>query len=137
MDGEKVDVCDPSGLFKGHFSLNQEALGGLLRPMMREFVHETRFNERLSSIENAVQQLQVQIEQRADAGHVHDLSIEVQETKDALRSKADLRMMNELRDLFPEWQMPLRDWSVPLTRVECRRGVWKKRMRWATELAST
>eukprot|EP00929_Paragymnodinium_shiwhaense_P080875 TRINITY_DN42220_c0_g1_i1.p1 TRINITY_DN42220_c0_g1~~TRINITY_DN42220_c0_g1_i1.p1 ORF type:complete len:570 (-),score=145.27 TRINITY_DN42220_c0_g1_i1:109-1752(-) len=86
-----------NGLLNCHFSVNQPALYGLLRPMISDMVEEAQQSRRLKSMEDAVANFKLVLDQKADAASLAATTDAVRQHQQVLQQRADLRAFVDLQ----------------------------------------
>lgn len=80
--------ADPNDLVNCHFSVNQQALMSVIKPMMSELAQEWGYESRLSSIEKTQGILQKEVALKAEAAGIQGMKKELQEQRQLIQQKA-------------------------------------------------
>mmetsp|Transcript_31775 Transcript_31775/g.68373 ORF Transcript_31775/g.68373 Transcript_31775/m.68373 type:complete len:656 (+) Transcript_31775:50-2017(+) len=81
--------ADPNDLVNCHFSVNQQALISVIKPMMSELAQEWGYESRLSSLEKSQGMLQKEVALKAEAAGIQGMRKELQEHLQQLQQKAN------------------------------------------------
>ncbi|CAK9084250.1 Fucoxanthin-chlorophyll a-c binding protein F [Durusdinium trenchii] len=96
-------MADSSDLVNCHFSVNQQALMSVIKPMMSELAQEWGYESRLSTLEKTQVMLQKEVALKAEAAGIQSMRKEMQEQRQQLMQKASqsalATMQAQLRSL--------------------------------------
>lgn len=81
-------MADSSDLVNCHFSVNQQALMSVIKPMMSELAQEWGYESRLSTLEKTQVMLQKEVALKAEAAGIQSMRKEMQEQRQQLMQKA-------------------------------------------------
>lgn len=85
------------GLVNCRFSVNEDKLLSMVRPMLAEMLQEKKLEERLTVIEEGESNLRIAVEQKADSRSLKDLMTAIDENARLIHQKTDQRLFNDVK----------------------------------------